>query len=1301
MSYWEQQYQCKDDPKPSSSRRDHRSDRSSSYQEASKKRPRSPSPPKVVPPGLSYWEQSYPKDSSSVDHRTPPSRVKSESHSNSRSSRRRQRSRSRSPDRDAIKTESFERVSGSSSGSRRKQRSRSRSPKVEASYWRQSSQLAAMKSRERSPPKEVEQTNLVDFSFLDHKAALNRVLLGYCSRDQIVCDQHDFWLFVNKYEALLKKSGQCILPEPVDARELRSGDVIEGRYSKAFSTALVLTVPFEELFSRLQHFDQSGKIGELKLRQFLQIVVHYLDFRQKERFNKLRKLRRAQANLPVAKHRDEIVAAVQNEQVVILAGDTGCGKSTQVPQYLFHAGFDKIACTQPRRIACISLAKRVAHEMLCEYGTQVGYQIRFERSKSQQTNILFITEGLLLRQLSTEEKLSQYSVILLDEVHERHLHGDFLLGITKCLIRARPDLKLVLMSATINIKLFGDYFADEKAQIIEVPGRLFPIKLHYMPQIQDVSLLSAGTSKKSKTSDRISPDPYLQIMQLIDQKYPPTEKGDVLIFLSGLNEITTIVDAAKEYAEKNKNWIILPLHSTLSIAEQDKVFDYAPEGSRKCIISTNIAETSVTIDGIRFVIDSGKVKEMSYDPTTKMQRLKEFWISKASSEQRKGRAGRTGPGICYRLYSEKQFQDFEAYTTAEILKVPLESLLLQMISMGLPNSRMFPFVEPPPADNIENAIMNLKHHEALTNDEKLTPLGKALARIPVDISIGKMLLMGCVFQQLQPVLTLAAALSVQSPFTNRAYREPECERARKTLESDHGDPITLLNAYKEWLELKQCRVDYRRGDDQRENTKSWCRRRGLEEQRFYEITKLRRQFQDLLQDCGLMEAAGEENLTSSERAIRHGELKQLKELRKAHRMEAPRKRQLLKSDPWGLEDGEEDDGKVDIRDVEFRLSHDSSKLDELVSGATACSYRDLMTLKLILVSGLYPQVAIADDYNYCKGPTEQFFHTNAKPYATLHPMGYFGNNHQILQLDEHDIIEKAGLYKSRQPLSSRHQLLCYLTLLETNKTYLMNTLRMPAAQTLLLFAHTIDTNLTFSRIICDSWLCVDFPSPESGQQLLLKASNLRRLWNRMLAEKLKVLTQTADSELTKEERGKTVEQMNYELWAELAQFMNTEVCYTVRRMLPADVKTMYKGPSFGEETIEVDPNPFAEGFVAVANETKGGVHITENIVYGCITETEWSLAMYDEIVSTDWECPNCNCSYNITGLQKLQHKMVCVLSSVQSEPQPATPSTSGQQKPNSKRLDCRVCEKTLYLSAIEVLKHRKACTKSVKQEKID
>ncbi|XP_055634665.1 probable ATP-dependent RNA helicase DHX34 isoform X2 [Toxorhynchites rutilus septentrionalis] len=1137
---------------------------------------------------------------------------------------------------------------------------------------------------------EKSETNLINFSFLDHKSALNRVLLGYCSRDQLVSDPHDFWLFVNKYEVLLKKSGQSILPEPKSLTELRTDEPIQKQYNKAFSTTFSLTVPFEELYSRLRHTDGSDKFSKLQLKQFLQIVVHYLDFRQKERFDKLIKLREAQANLPVAKHRDEIMAAVKNEQVVILAGDTGCGKSTQVPQYLYQAGFDKVACTQPRRIACISLSKRVAHEMLCEYGTQVGYQIRFERSKSTKTNILFITEGLLLRQLSAEDNLSQYSVIILDEIHERHLHGDFLLGITKCLIRARPDLKIVLMSATINIKLFGEYFAEEKAQIIEVPGRLFPIKLHYMPQVPD------AFGSKQKTSDRINPEPYVQLLQLIDKKYPPTEKGDVLVFLSGLNEITSIVDAAKEYSEKNKNWIILPLHSTLSIAEQDKVFDYAPEGMRKCIISTNIAETSVTIDGIRFVIDSGKVKEMSFDPTTKMQRLKEFWISKASAEQRKGRAGRTGPGVCYRLYSEKQFYDFEAYTTAEILKVPLESLLLQMISMGLPNARLFPFVEAPPSENIENAIMNLKHHEALMADEKLTVLGKALAKIPVDIGIGKLLLMGCVFQQLQPVLTLAAALSVQSPFTVRAYREPECERARKSLESDHGDPITLLNAYKEWLELKQNRVDYRR-DEQGESTKRWCRRRGLEEQRFYEITKLRRQFGDLLQDCGLMENINTENLTSADRAIRHGELRQLKELRRAHRMEAPRRRKILKSDPWGTEEGEEDDGKVDIRDVEFRLSHDSSKLQDLVSGATACSYRDLMTLKLILVSGLYPQIAIADEYNYCKSPTEQFFHTRAKPYVSLHPMGYFGNNAQVLQLAEDNIIEKTGLYKSRLPLSSNHQLLCYLTLLETNKTYLMNTLRMPAAQTLLLFAHTIDTNLTMSRLVCDSWLCLDFPSPESGQTLLLKATNLRRLWNKMLAEKLKVLTQTADEALGKNEREKSIEQTNYELWQDLAQFMNTEVCYTIKRLLPADAKILYK-ESLSEMPVDLEPNPFAEEFSLVPNELKGGVHISENILYACLAETDWSMQMYDDIISNDWECTNCNCTYNLTGIQKLQHKIVCKPSASGTESLSTTPSSSGKQKPNSKQFHCPVCETTLSLTAIDILKHKKSCIEKVDKQ---
>lgn len=622
-------------------------------------------------------------------------------------------------------------------------------------------------------------------------------------------------------------------------------------------------------------------------------------------------------------------------------------------------------------------------------------------------------------QLSQEAMLAQYDVLVLDEIHERHLHGDFLLGVAKCLIKVRPELKLVLMSATINLQLFSNYFAQEEACVIEVPGRLFPIRVHYMPPFKDVA--QASDSRPGR-SERLSPEPYVQIMQLIDQKYPPSERGDLLIFMSGLNEITTVVEAAREYAATKQGWIILPLHSSLSVADQDLVFDYAPAGVRKCIVSTNIAETSVTIDGVRFVVDSGKLKEMSYDPSCKLSRLKEFQVSRASAEQRKGRAGRTGPGVCYRLYTEKAFEELEPYAVAEIHRVPLENLLLQMVQMGLPNPRLFPFLEPPSADSIENSILSLKQQGALTVDEKLTAVGRALSRLPVDLALGKMLLMGCVFRQLHSVLTLAAALSVQSPFTNRAYRDKECEIARRELESNHGDPIILLNAYREWLDLKQVGIEH--GPGAVESTQTWCRRRGLEEQRFYEITKLRNQFQDLLADCGLLEAEQTTKMTSAERAIRHGEVRQLRQLKRAHDLEGPRKRNVLKQYAEFEAGGSEGTGR-DIRDVEFRLSHDPLAVQRLVKGASAFSFREFMTLKLILVSGLYPRVAIADEFNYGKSPSQHFFHTNSKPFTSLHPMGYFGNNAHTLQLQEPDIADRPAHYQSKLPLSAKHQLLCY------------------------------------------------------------------------------------------------------------------------------------------------------------------------------------------------------------------------------------------------------------------------------------
>ncbi|KAJ9600220.1 hypothetical protein L9F63_009480, partial [Diploptera punctata] len=829
---------------------------------------------------------------------------------------------------------------------RRKHLSKSREYKHNSQKYGSSSRREDKVHCNKTKDSELSSKNC-DFSFQDYRYELNKLLLR---DDELVPQPDDFWKFLKNYEAVQKRAAE----KKQDSKEIVGGGEnafgLPSEYNRNYLVSMSLTASLEQLASRLP---PSSDFPKDRLAEFRDVFLLYLDFKQKEKFNKLRKLRQSQANLPVAQYREKIVNSVKSEQVVIIAGDTGCGKSTQVPQYLLKAGYKKIACTQPRRIACISLCKRVAFETLNEFGSQVGYQIRFEKSKTQHTRIVFITEGLLLRQVSSDSSLSDYDVIVLDEVHERHLHGDFLLGIVKCLLFQRPELKVILMSATINIQLFKDYFPQ--ADVIQVPGRLYPIKLQYVP---------ISSEEKLSKSERLNPAPYLRIMQLIDEKYPKNEKGDVLIFLSGMSEISTVVEAAKSYAQQTQGWIVLPLHSTLSLAEQDKVFDYPPEGVRKCIVSTNIAETSITIDGIRFVVDSGKVKEMSYDPRCKMQKLKEFWISRASAEQRKGRAGRTGPGVCYRLFSEDEYEQLEPYTTPEIKRVPLDSLLLQMVAMGLPDARKFPFIEPPPAESIENSILSLKQQGALTENEKITTIGRMLSHLPVDISLGKMLIMGSLFHQVEPVLSMAAALSVQNPFTNKSYRDFDCEAACKELQSDHGDPITLLNAFREWLEEKS------NSSSGRSSTRQWCRRRGLEEQRFYEMTKLRRQFKDLLQDSGLLqtETLPSEGMTSAERSLRHGELKLLRSMHQSYKEAGPRKRRVLKLDIWEVETGDlEDAGDVDIKDVEFqKFVLNQSHVKNLLSGSTACSYKDLMMLKLILCSGLYPQFAIADEFNYCK-----------------------------------------------------------------------------------------------------------------------------------------------------------------------------------------------------------------------------------------------------------------------------------------------------------------------------------------------
>ncbi|XP_052742483.1 probable ATP-dependent RNA helicase DHX34 isoform X2 [Bicyclus anynana] len=1103
-------------------------------------------------------------------------------------------------------------------------------------------------SRDRSKLRKTSPTctksESTEFSFLDHKANLNKILMYSNDTNVVVNSLEDFWVFVKKYEATLKKAGKPLIDDITS-----DSKSTESYFSKHDCINFTCKIKFMD-----NSYEERNrkKLDKKMFDVFLKIVSIYLDFKNKEKFEKLKKLRKSQSELPVAKYRNEIVSAVQNERVVIVAGDTGCGKSTQVPQYLHEAGFQNIACTQPRRIACISLSKRVAYEMLTQFDSKVGYQIRFEKSKTSDTKICFITEGLLLRQMSSES-LPSYDVIILDEIHERHLMGDFLLGVLKCLIHTRNDIKLVLMSATINIKLFEDYFSAESAVVIQVPGRLYPIELNYKPILVE---------DKPTRDDRLDPQPYIQIMQLIDSKYPSDERGDLLIFMSGVQEITAICDAAQQYTEKNKNWIVLPLHSGLSLTEQDKVFDYPPEGVRKCIVSTNIAETSVTIDGIRFVVDSGKVKEMSYDSSTKMQRLKEFWISKASADQRKGRAGRTGPGVCYRIYSEQQYTDLETFSTPEVSRVPLASLLLLMSSLGVNDVRRFPFIDAPPTDAVEDALLELKQHAALTSNEKLTALGKALANLPVEVSLAKALVVGSATlppHKLDSALALTAALGIRSIYTTRAHRDFECENSRKPDESDHGDPITLLSLYCAWLREKS-------GGGGR----AWCRRRGIEEQRLYELTKLAAQLRNLLQDNNMMEAPEPETMSSAERSLRHGQIKQLKDMRRQYKQKAAddsKRRKRLKVDSWEIVDEKDNDDEVmDIRDIEFRMTNDANRIRSLINGSSANSGRDLIMLKSV---------------------SDQLYHTWSKPFVFLHPTSYFGKQSKLLQLTEAEIQDHPPGYKSKLPLSSKHQLLCYLSLLETTKPYIVNSMRMPAAQTLLLLAHSIDTNVGFTRLVCDSWLLLEFPYPETGLNLLMKAIKLRQRWDALINRRLSDANpnKSVDSELQKTKQP-PYDELQYDLSCDVTSYMNSDVCYTIKRLLPGDLKVLYVGSD--EPHPNVDPNPFEQGFECRAHEKKGGVYVTDNVVYNCVVDTEWSYNLHEETYSLPWKCENCELTSCLSPLERLQHSHFTCSSQPEKKEEKIVRKDN---RPNTKEYKCDICEETLYLTPVEILKHKKAC----------
>ncbi len=487
--------------------------------------------------------------------------------------------------------------------------------------------------------------------------------------------------------------------------------------------------------------------------------------------------------LPVSGRVKEIRAALRGHQVIILAGETGSGKSTQMPKICLAEGLGirgQIGVTQPRRIAARSVAARVAEELQTELGTAVGFQVRFQEKVSRQSYIKFMTDGILLSEIQRDPQLTAYDTVIIDEAHERSLNIDFLLGYLKRLLRRRPDLKLIVTSATIDTEKFSRHF--NAAPVIEVSGRTYPVDIRYMPlQVDDRDkAMNQGISDAIGSLSRID------------------SAGDILVFLPGERDI----HEAKAFLEKRalKNTEVLPLYARLPAKAQHRIFH--PGRQRRIILSTNVAETSLTVPRIRFVIDAGTARISRYSHRSRVQRLPIEPISRASADQRAGRCGRLGPGTCVRLYSEADYSLRPEFTEPEILRTSLATVILCMASMNLGAIADFPFVDRPPPKAVNDAYRLLFELRAMDADGRITPLGRRLARWPVDVRIGRMLLAGERHGALRELLILAAVLSIQDP----RERPAEARQAADEAHRQHADPksdfVALLNLWR-YLETQQ------------------------------------------------------------------------------------------------------------------------------------------------------------------------------------------------------------------------------------------------------------------------------------------------------------------------------------------------------------------------------------------------------------------------------------------------------------------------------------------------------------------
>ncbi|KAL8188607.1 hypothetical protein R6Q57_029895 [Mikania cordata] len=619
------------------------------------------------------------------------------------------------------------------------------------------------------------------------------------------------------------------------------------------------------------------------------------DWQESAEGQKMQEIRRS---LPAHKQKEALLNAISKNQVIVVSGETGCGKTTQLPQYILESEIEaacgalcSIICTQPRRISAMSVAERVAAERGEKLGDSVGYKVRLEGIKGRDTRLLFCTTGILLRRLLLDRSLQGVTHVIVDEIHERGMNEDFLLIVLKELLLHRPELKLILMSATLNAELFSSYFGG--APMIHIPGFTYPVRSYFLENVLEMTgyRLSAynqidnygqekswkmqkQTLRKRKSQIASAAEDALESADLRDFN-PRTRDslscwnpdsigfnlienvlcyicrkeraGAILVFMTGWDDINSLKDQLQSHpllGDPSKV-LLLACHGSMDSSEQKLIFNKPEEGIRKIVLATNMAETSITINDVVFVVDCGKAKETSYDALNNTPCLLPSWISKASAHQRRGRAGRVQPGECYHLYPKFVYESFAEYQLPELLRTPLQSLCLQIKSLQLGSISEFlsRALQPPEPLSVQNAIEYLKIIGALDDYENLTVLGRNLSVLPVEPKLGKMLILGAIFNCLDPIMTVVAGLSVRDPFLMPFDKKDLAESAKAQFSGrDNSDHLALLRAYDGW-----------KAAERQQSGQEYCWRNFLSPQTLRAIDSLRKQFYYLLRDSGMVD----------------------------------------------------------------------------------------------------------------------------------------------------------------------------------------------------------------------------------------------------------------------------------------------------------------------------------------------------------------------------------------------------------------------------------------------------------------